>query len=749
MRKFKARSQRHLTTRTLTEATVKAVRNIYWTVRKMPAGILVFLKKMFSIIEVASTTISNIAKLVFFGLLLIIVVGGAYWIIQDARENRVYLHPTTAPEDLKKQGYTDDVINRRIIESIDNITQIQPQFSRKKTSPLLTWATDDYAGISVGLSAPLGKGIKVSSSDRTLFDISNWIRNALGYATHHAYFEIVAKDNVYILLTRFDRKNIGVYKGNISDVDALLEQGASSIVSQYNPCGMISYLQTRNTLKNSRGVVKGCEKYIDDANRYWIDNVWGVYWQSQDNHEKAIEYFRRSISENSKFPLAHSNLGWSLHLRALRTKDRKLVEEAIAELKKSIDLDNNIAHVHVRLAMVFAIQGRRVEAQRHLDVAQKLNPDSKRRYFYLFAITDSKRAPYLWLKDEANRGNAEAKEHLMSAYMFGTFGAKKNLDEGFFWAVQAANSGSILAHYVLAASSVLSEKGLGDIAIVRKWLERAAQLGDGYSEMLLGLLDEHLDKIWIEEKHESISKGQINERYKKALNVLVGKVNDGDGVAELAIGLIYKLGLGVPVDKVEANAWFRKSRISFESVDQSIDPSGVFMLGATTALGLGTEPDMDRAIQYFNKAAKLAKALARTARNEMSANSAEAALNSMYVLLGELYSNGFLVEKDAERGVGWYKVAATGGDKTAAYNVGVAYFLGSGVPRDIEEAIRWLEVAARGGHPESMFKVGLIYQFGVGVNIDIDIAKSWYEKSAATGHAEAIAALKRLSDATQ
>lgn len=84
------------------------------------------------------------------------------------------------------------------------------------------------------------------------------------------------------------------------------------------------------------------------------------------------------------------------------------------------------------------------------------------------------------------------------------------------------------------------------------------------------------------------------------------------------------------------------------------------------------------------------------------------------------------------------KEKASKGDIEAMFDIGEAYFKGTGVPQDDNEAFRWYLQAAEKGDPDAQYAVGYCYELGRGVAyMDSYRARRWYLKAAEQGHAEA------------
>lgn len=85
-----------------------------------------------------------------------------------------------------------------------------------------------------------------------------------------------------------------------------------------------------------------------------------------------------------------------------------------------------------------------------------------------------------------------------------------------------------------------------------------------------------------------------------------------------------------------------------------------------------------------------------------------------------------------------YAAAASAGDVSAAYRLGLAYRDGNGVPADPVASVRWLLAAAKGGHAQAEIAVAEMYESGTGVARDLAAAYMWFDR-VASGSAAAFA----------
>ena len=206
------------------------------------------------------------------------------------------------------------------------------------------------------------------------------------------------------------------------------------------------------------------------------------------------------------------------------------------------------------------------------------------------------------------------------------------------------------------------------------------------------------------------SQEQISEQ-----PALVRSAEQGDAVAQAALGLSYATGDGVPQDDGEAVHWYRLA------ADQG-DARAQANLGVSYANGEGVPQDNGEAVRWFRLAADQGDARAQ-------AN------------LGVSYATGRGVPQDDGEAVRWYRLAADQGDARAQANLGVSYATGRGVPQDDGEAVRWYRLAADQGNARAQTALGLMYATGRGVPQDESEAVRWYRLAADQGDARAQTAL--------
>jgi TPR repeat protein len=101
--------------------------------------------------------------------------------------------------------------------------------------------------------------------------------------------------------------------------------------------------------------------------------------------------------------------------------------------------------------------------------------------------------------------------------------------------------------------------------------------------------------------------------------------------------------------------------------------------------------------------------------------------------LGVAYRDGLGTQPDVNKALTWFEKAAAQGDDTAAFNIGAIYDEGTLVPADDQTAIAWYDLAAQRGNTDAMINLGLMYESGEGITADAQKAIELYRQAAEKG----------------
>lgn len=112
-----------------------------------------------------------------------------------------------------------------------------------------------------------------------------------------------------------------------------------------------------------------------------------------------------------------------------------------------------------------------------------------------------------------------------------------------------------------------------------------------------------------------------------------------------------------------------------------------------------------------------------------------------YLVLGSLYLNGWGVEKNVNKALENYKMAAALGDETAMNQIGIIYMGSEEFEANLEQSFYWFNEAAKKGSDVGMYNLGCCYRDGFGIKADVEQAAEWFKKSAELGYVDAMVEL--------
>lgn len=212
-------------------------------------------------------------------------------------------------------------------------------------------------------------------------------------------------------------------------------------------------------------------------------------------------------------------------------------------------------------------------------------------------------------------------------------------------------------------------------------------------------------------------------------------VEKGNATAQVALGLMYANGEGVPQDYTEAMRWYRKA------ADQG-DDLAQFSIGEMYANGHGVPQNYAEALRRYLKAADQGNIAAQFS-------------------IGEMYFGGKGVQQNYAEAIQWYRKVAERGNVAAPLGpqeairiiwspqaqrrLGEMYFNGQGVPRYHAEAVKWFRQAADQGDVIAQTFLGSMYEKGQGVPQDYVQAHMWFNLAAAQQQEKAVAARDQLA----
>lgn len=150
-----------------------------------------------------------------------------------------------------------------------------------------------------------------------------------------------------------------------------------------------------------------------------------------------------------------------------------------------------------------------------------------------------------------------------------------------------------------------------------------------------------------------------------------------------------------------------------KELSKDSNPDATNLMGQLYENGWGVEKDIEKAKTFYNQGARIG--------HIASVNSLRALKNEEYkVVLDQLLPK------------------AEAGDADALNRVGEMFEFGQGTPRDGSKAFSLYQLAAKQGLVAAQHNVGRSYNFGTGTDQDFVEAERWYRTAAEKGYTESM-----------
>lgn len=314
---------------------------------------------------------------------------------------------------------------------------------------------------------------------------------------------------------------------------------------------------------------------------------------------------------------------------------------------------------------------------------------------------------------------------------------KKDYEKAEQLLIKEADSGNVLAIHDLGKLYSTEKLGENDEAKSYKYYEEALQ---GFTEIepnadFIFPYESDYQKpvdmrsyVWYRIGKMHCYGLGIQQDYEKAFEWFLKSAKEGNKFAQYSLGNLYYYGNGTDKDLSQAFQWYMKSAeqgqpyasysiaqmynkgeyvskdenqaheyykqaltgfLELESKDQA-DDNLYYKLGSMFKKGLGTDIDMDKAIDYFKRSA------------EMNNTNAKRTLALEYI-------SGKHLELDIEKGLEMLTECADSGDTLSCYKLGKIYFKGEIVYKDLNMAEKYLLKAAENKNEYALYSLGKLY----------------------------------------
>ena len=274
-------------------------------------------------------------------------------------------------------------------------------------------------------------------------------------------------------------------------------------------------------------------------------------------------------------------------------------------------------------------------------------------------------------------------------------GTEQNYEKAFEWFLKSAQEGNKFAQYSLANLYYYGNGAEKNLKEAFGWYMRSAKQGQPYASYAVAQMYSKGEYVEHDEK-------TAQEYYNQALSGFLKLEADGQADDNLfyKIGAMYKNGLGTEADMNKAIDYFKRSA-------ELNNKNGLYEYGKALLLGENITQDIPKAMDCLEKAVRLGN------------------LNAKRFLALE-YISGEHIEQDIDKGIEMLTECAVGGDPLSCFLLGRIYFKGEFVNRNLSKAEKYLLMADKdSGH--ACYYLGKLYQEEE--KYDIDKAVEWLEKA--------------------
>lgn len=325
-------------------------------------------------------------------------------------------------------------------------------------------------------------------------------------------------------------------------------------------------------------------------------------------------------------------------------------------------------------------------------------------------------------------------------------GTEQDYEKAFEWFERSAKQKNKFAQFSLANLYYYGSGVEKDLSQAFLWYQRSSSQGQPYAAYSIAQMYRYGEYV-------TKDNDTAQRYYKQALSGFL-KIESDDMANDdffYKLGQMFKLGLGTNSDVTKAIEYFKRSA-------EMNNKNGLFEYGKALLIGEHIPQDTDSAVKLLEKAVKLKNSNAKR-------------------FLALEYISGEHLEQDIEKGIALLTECADSGDVIASYRLGKIYLESEIMPQnldkaekylllaedneytqyalaklylqeekyDIQKAVNYFEKSADKNHWAS-YQLGRIYLFGAkDIERDKEQAIEWFTKSANDGNEYAQAILDEIS----
>ena len=325
-------------------------------------------------------------------------------------------------------------------------------------------------------------------------------------------------------------------------------------------------------------------------------------------------------------------------------------------------------------------------------------------------------------------------------------GTEQDYQKAFEWFERSAKQKNKFAQFSLANLYYYGSGIEKDLSQAFLWYQRASSQGQPYAAYSIAQMYRYGEYV-------TKDNDTAQRYYQQALSAFLKIESDDMANDDLfyKLGQMFKLGLGTDSDVTKAIEYFRCSA-------EMNNKNGLFEYGKALLIGEHIPQNTDSAVKLLEKAVKLKN---RNAKRFLALE----------------YISGEHLEQDIEKGIALLTECADSGDVIACYRLGKIYLQGEIMFQNLDKAERYLLLAEDNEYVQyalaklylqeekyeiqkavnyfgrsadknhwASYQLGRIYLFGAaGLTKDKEQAIEWFTKSANDGNEYAQAMLDNIS----
>ena len=341
---------------------------------------------------------------------------------------------------------------------------------------------------------------------------------------------------------------------------------------------------------------------------------------------------------------------------------------------------------------------------------------------------------FLQIEPNSKKLNPYVQYRIGKMFCYG-LGTEQDYEKAFEWFERSAKQKNKFAQFSLANLYYYGSGVEKDLSQAFLWYQRSSSQGQPYAAYYIAQMYRYGEYVT---KDNDTAQRYYQQALSGFLKIESDDMADDDLFYKL--GQMFKLGLGTDSDVTKAIEYFRRSA-------EMNNKNGLFEYGKALLIGEHIPQDTDSAVKLLEKAVKLKN---RNAKRFLALE----------------YISGEHLEQDIEKGIALLTECADSGDVIACYRLGKIYLQGEIMPQnldkaekylllaedseytqyalaklylqeekyDIQKAVNYFENCAAKNHWAS-YQLGRIYLFGAkDIERDKEKAVEWFTKSANDGN---------------